>query len=143
MTDKIIRNSIRTPDGTVLTSHHRHDCKTHIDSVTGKTYMVDGGLSYQRRSCNGDEIDLSLYDDQPHEVQRAVLRWGTYGKNGDKPLKYVSIRDMETEHIQAVLRECNPTEVFRKCMGKELDVRDDGLKPVYYTDGSLSREVEG
>ena len=28
---KLIKNSIRTPDGTVLTSRHRHDFKSHKD----------------------------------------------------------------------------------------------------------------
>jgi hypothetical protein len=123
---KLIRNSLKTPDGTVLTSNSRHDYVTHKDTLTGKIYMVDGGLSYERRSCNGDEVDLSLYDDQSHNVQRAVLTWGSYGKNGDEPLKRIAIRDMETEHIQAVLNECNPSAVFKNCMEEELKQR--GMK---------------
>lgn len=126
MTAKLIRNSLKTPDGTVLTSYSRHDYQTHKDALTGKIYMVDGGLSYERRSFNGDEVDLSLYDDQPHDVQRAVLRWGSYGKNGDEPLKRIAIRDMETEHIQAVLNGCNPADVFKNCMEEELKQR--GMK---------------
>lgn len=119
---KLIRNQIRTPDGTVLRSLHVHDYKTYIDK-NGKKYIVDGGLEYLRHSANGDEIDESLCDDAPHEVQREVLLWGTYGKDGNHPLKRIAICDMETEHIQAVLAECQPSYVFLNCMKKELKLR--------------------
>ena len=120
----LIYNAIQTPDGTVIESTHRHHFVTYIDE-NGKTYMVDGGLSYLRRSANGDEKDLSLYDDQPHYVQRRMLRWGTYGKDGDQPLKRVQVANMEREHIKAVLNECDPMPVMRKCMERELVYRDE------------------
>lgn len=119
---ELIRNAIRTPDGTVLESIHRHDYKTHTDA-NGKTYMVDGGLDYIRRACHGDEVNLCLNDDQPHEVQRDVLTWGTHGKDGDQPYKRIKIADMETEHIEAVLDEGYPRKVIKNCMEKELEAR--------------------
>ena len=64
----LIRNAIKTPDGTILESTHRHDYKEHTDA-NGKTYMVDGGLEYVRCSAHGDEVHLSLYDDEPHDIQ--------------------------------------------------------------------------
>lgn len=122
MSRQLIRNAIQTPDGTILQSRHRHDYVTHTDK-NGKTYMVDGGLDYVRRSANGDEIDLCLYDDEPHEVQREVVTWGTYGKDGNQPLQYKAIKDMETDHIKAVLNECRPSPVIKECMEKELEYR--------------------
>ena len=82
--------------------------------------MVDGGFDYLRRSANGDEYDLSKYDDEPHSVQREVIKWGSYGKDGKQPLRLIPIALMETEHIQAVLKECNPYNVIRNCMEREL-----------------------
>lgn len=35
---------------------------------------------------------------------RDTLKWGTYGKNGDQPLKYVVLKNMSDEHIEAILR---------------------------------------
>lgn len=118
----LILNGIETPDGTRIFSRTRHDYVTHLDK-NGKTYMVDGGLDYARRSANGDEKPLYLFDDEPHDIQRETLDWGTYGINGDQELSYVLIMDMETSHIKAVLDECNPTEVLKNCMKKELELR--------------------
>ena len=49
MNEKYLANRIRTPDGTILESMHRHDYVTYIDA-NGKEYMVDGGLDYLRRN---------------------------------------------------------------------------------------------
>lgn len=124
---KLIRNSIRTPDGTVLVSKSRHDYNAYEDTTTGKVYMVDGGLTYQRRSANGDEVDMSLYDDQPHEIQREVLKWGSYGKDGKQPLTHIPVSEMDTSHIKAVIDECGPSEVFLNCFLKELEQRNGPL----------------
>lgn len=120
---KLIRNAMRTPDGTILQSFHAHDYKTHKDSVTGKIYTVDGGLCYIRRSVHGDEECLCLWNDEPHEVQREVLTWGTYGKDRDQALTRIAIKDMDTEHIKLVLEECNPSDVYRDCMENEIKLR--------------------
>ena len=37
-------------------------------------------------------------------VEGADLLWGTYGKSGKEPLKWVKLGDCETEHLQAILR---------------------------------------
>ena len=121
---KLIRNAIQTPDGTIIESTHRHDYVTYTDA-NGKEYMVDGGLSYIRRSANGDEIDMSLYNDQPHEVQRDVLTWGTYGIDGNQPLQYITIADMDTGHLEAVVEMGGVCPVRRKCMQKELEFRNE------------------
>lgn len=65
--------------------------------------MVDGGRVYLRRSDNGDEVELSLYTDAPHEQIREVFTWGTYGKEGDQPLKFRLLRELSDNHIAAIL----------------------------------------
>lgn len=120
--NNLIRNAIRTPDGTVLESTHRHDYKTHTDA-NGKEYMVDGGRDYVRRSAHGDEVDLCLHDDEPHAVQRHIIKWGGRGINGDQPVTFKSVADMDTDHIDAVLTNCMAAPVIRNCMVKELTER--------------------
>jgi len=99
----IIRNALRTPDGTIIRSRHRHDYVTHTDA-NGKEYMVDGGLDYVRRSRNGDEEDMCVTTEDSFEEVRQACDWGTYGINRDQPLKYVTVAEMETDHIEAVLK---------------------------------------
>ena len=123
----LIRNALQTPDGTVIQSHGRHDYVTYTDA-NGKQYMVDGGLAYLRRSVHEDQVDLSLYDDQPHEVQRELLTWGTYGINGDQPLYYKTIADMDTGHLEAVVRLGGLCPVRKSCMLKELELRSENTR---------------
>ena len=101
---RIVSNRIRTPDGTILESMHRHDYVTYLDA-NGKEYMVDGGLEYLRRIVHDDAPyeELSVYDDAPYALIREVFKWGTRGKGGKQPLTYVPLKDLTTEHIEAIL----------------------------------------
>jgi hypothetical protein len=105
MNEKFIAlNQIRTPDGTVLRSLHRHDYRTYVDA-NGKEYMVDGGTEYLRRNIHEDAPfeEISIYMDDTHEVIRQNLHWGTYGKNGDQPKRYVPLCKLSNDHIRAIL----------------------------------------
>lgn len=121
----IIANRIQTPDGTILQSFSRHDYKTYIDKVTGLMYGVDGGCDYLRRigSMNGCK-EISVYSDEPHEIVREAMHWGTRGKEGNEPLHYIPLMDMANEHIVACL-ETQPFmhHHFRQAMLNELRFR--------------------
>jgi hypothetical protein len=130
---KMVSNALRTPDGTVIESTHRHDYVTYRDQ-NGNNYMIDGGLDYVRSSANGDEEHLAVYLEDGHEKVRNALTWGTYGINGDQPLKRVKLSDMNSDHIRAVLKdnEKRPT-VYPSvvtAMQDELQFRNYGL-PFY------------
>lgn len=100
---KILSNVIRTPDGTILQSFHTHDYKSHVDA-NGETYVVDGGRDYFRRSVNTiPAVDLSVTLESPWEDQRDAFKWGTYGKDGKQKLQYKALKDLTTNHIQAIL----------------------------------------
>jgi hypothetical protein len=120
----IIRNAFRTPDGTILESTSRWDYKEHVDTTNGKTYVIDGGLDYFRRSVHSDEVDLSVTLDDGHEAVREALTWGTYGKNGDQPLTYIKLKDMSLEHICNCLEDVtNMYPQYRTAMKNELEYR--------------------
>ena len=56
----LILSRIQTPDGTVLTSYHRHDYVTHTDA-NGEEYCLDGGNDYQRYNITKEPFkDLSV-----------------------------------------------------------------------------------
>ena len=121
----LIYNAIRTPDGTVLESKHRHDYVTYQDK-NGNEYMVDGGLEYTRRNVHADAPyeDLSVYTTDGHDRVREVLKWGTYGIDGNQPLTYITLKDMNIGHIQACLdtqSRMHPT--YRQAFEEELKLR--------------------
>lgn len=126
----LVRNAIKTPDGTVLESTHRNDFRPHVDTVTGTNYAIDGGLSYRRIFGNKYE-DLSVETDD-HFIAREHLTWGTYGKDGDQPLTYKKIKDLDTGHIYNILKNCNGIlEQIKLCLTYELLYRafnDSGWK---------------
>lgn len=100
---QLLANRIRTPDGTILQSFHRHDYVNHLDA-NGETYVIDGGLDYQRRSLNQVLAeDLSVYVGDDHQHIRQAFCWGTYGINGDQPRRWVPLAELDTDHILAIL----------------------------------------
>lgn len=129
MDSRILLNRIQTPDGTVLTSRHVHDYVTYVDA-NGEEYMVDGGLDYLRRNLNHIPAkELSVYDDGTHETRRNTLQWGTYGFTGKDPLRFVSISDMNTDHIKAVLKNVpNISPIYKSTLKKELKYRLNSLE---------------
>lgn len=126
---QLIHNSIQTPDGTILTSKHRHDFVCHLDK-NGEEYQIDGGLDYQRGSVNTIPArDLSVYDDEPHKIIREYLERGSYGKEFDQSLKYIKLKNMTDDHLEAVIKyeeENRPSNRFLKHYKEELEWRKIG-----------------
>lgn len=126
MSDDIVYNAIRTPDGTVLESRHRHDFRSYTDK-NGMEYFVDGGCEYCRRGWtpNAPEPESLLMTlEDPHEEIREVLTWGTYGPDGDQPYRQVLLKDMTNEHIEACLEtQDRMYPQVRQAMKNELEYR--------------------
>lgn len=103
---KLIQNAFEY-DGVIYNSTHVHDFVQTPDGA----YCTDGGLEYLRRNffCDGDYEDikdLTLDSNSTIEEICNKLVWGTYGINGDQPLKWVRIADMTDSHRLAVLENC-------------------------------------
>ena len=122
---KLLANRIKTPDGTILESLHRHDYKTYIDK-NGLEYMVDGGLEYLRRNVqdSAPATEMSVYNTDPHETIREAFKWGTRGIDGKQPLTYIALKDLATDHIEAILEtQTHITEEIRQVFIDELEYR--------------------
>ena len=122
---EILCSKMRTPDGTILHSVHRHDYVTHTDA-NGKKYMLDGGLSYVKRSAHGDEEMLTVFDDAPHEILRDCVEWGTYGPEGNQPLTFIKISEMSSEHLRKCVfaRGMQIRASIKQTMKNELEYRN-------------------
>lgn len=99
---ELLVNRWMTPDGTILHSKAPHDYVRYWDEEE-RYYAVDSTLSGLVR-ITGNLKNLCLYEDDPHEEVRKYFCWGTYGKNGDQPHKWVALKDMSNLHIDAILR---------------------------------------
>jgi hypothetical protein len=126
--NRILLNRIQTPDGTILTSRHRHEYLTHKDA-NGETYMVDGGKDYLRRNANVEPfVELSVVDEGSHEERRKYLTWGSYGLNGDEPLKITPVCDMDTDHLLAIKQNVGFDKIdslLAETMAEELRLRTE------------------
>jgi hypothetical protein len=122
---RLLLNRIKTPDGTILTSYNRHDYLTHKDAITKEVLMVDGGNDYARRHV-GTYEELSVYDDGSHLTRRSALHWGTRGKDNKQPLTYKPIKDLDSDHIEAILRtQTQISEFYKGVFKEELKYRFD------------------
>lgn len=127
---QLLYNAIKTPDGTILESKHRHDFVEYRDK-NGQYYMVDGGLDYSRRGFDvPDYEDLSIEDDGTHETRRKYLKWGVnYDKDMNKlpKTKFTPIMDLNTDHIEAILNNgyVDGNKFYKGVFEKELEFRDN------------------
>jgi hypothetical protein len=82
---KIVLNRIRTPDGTVPTSYHRHDYVRRRDR-DGLECLVDGGLAYLARGFDRHDPyeEHSVYADDSFDLVRKSLASGARGITGDQ-----------------------------------------------------------
>lgn len=128
MEREIILNQIKTPDGTIIRSMHRHDFVTHVDK-NGLTYMVDGGNEYLRRSFHETKLtpfkktlikikslfgikwvdpvqhtEMSVFSDAPFEVIRESFHRGGRGKDGTEPLTWVPMNKMSDAWLLACIK---------------------------------------
>lgn len=107
MEKRLIRNAIKTPDGTIIQSYHRYDFNSYIDA-NGKFYAVDGGLEDSRKVFDERDFeDLCLYTtDVPKEAWSEYLVWGVNYDKGVNRLPetlWKPIASLDTDHIEAIL----------------------------------------
>jgi len=122
---RILLNRIKTPDGTILTSYNRHNYVEYKDTITKEVLMVDGGTDYLRRNM-GTYEELSVYDDGSHLTRRSAVHWGTRGKDGRQPLVYKPIKDLDSDHIEAILKTQHQiSDFYREILKDELKYRFD------------------
>lgn len=86
----------------------------------GKVYTIqtanaDGTLPYEK--------DVDSFEEA---VATAV--WGTYGKSGDQPLKFVKLCECTTDHLNAIIRtQARIDPLYIKIIQHVLDKRKNPL----------------
>ena len=121
----LIANRWRCPDGTILQSKHRYDYVEYCDTE-GNYYFVDGGLQgYIRTSGNLENV--CVYSCDPFEEQRKFFCWGSYGRDGDEPIRYIPLMELTDEHIRNILL----TQHRLSAEIKDLFIKEQTYRDIY------------
>jgi hypothetical protein len=54
----------------------------------------------ESKNVTGDWRTQTSYD---HIIDRNLVKWGTYGKFGNKPLRWVLIKDLSDSHLLHII----------------------------------------
>ena len=126
---KLIYSALKTPDGTILESKHRHDYVEHTDK-NGKYYMLDGGTDYIRCSDPGDAEFIQVYDDDPIEKVREYFRWGVnYDKDQNllPETEWRKLKDLATDHLEVLIDGGWAKGYIKDIMIRELKFRENEI----------------
>ena len=125
----LIQNAIKIIEDlknpSYIVSKNTHDYNSHTFK-NGETVAVDGGPSYIRR-CG--DLDNGLYEEWNLDNTSSTttiknkLLWGTYGKSGKEPLKYVLLKSCETKHLKMILKQANLSELYQVVINEILKDR--------------------
>lgn len=96
---QLVYNAVKCLEcGETIVSYYRHDYKT----CSCDNAIVDGGTSYER--YGGRNIEkISIYADDDFETVRKYATRGSRGINGDQPLSWIAICDMDDDYLEFVL----------------------------------------
>ena len=88
--------------GEELVSYNRHDYKT---CLCPNETMVDGGVSYSRYGGKNMLLvnPFMVYDYDPFEIVREYAYRGGRGINGDEPLTYTKLKDINDDWLDAII----------------------------------------
>lgn len=125
VSEQIVYNAVKClVCNEVLVSRSVHDYKTC--ECTNEA-MVDGGNDYARYGA----VDINLIDkityttEDPFDLLREFVAWGSYGKDGKQPLTYIKIKDMSDEHLRAVITYPHGATWMKDLMKQEIDYREE------------------
>lgn len=119
---QLVYNAVRCLEcDELLVSYSRHDYKT---CGCPNSAMVDGGTDYARYGAmDMSKIEkIDVYDDDDFEVVRKHAVRGSRGPNGDQPLSWIAICDMDDDYLQAVV-DYGGAEWHLNIIKKEIEYR--------------------
>lgn len=119
---QLVYNAVKCLEcGETIVSYYRHDYKT---CECPNSAMVDGGTAYGRYGAVDMDriVKIDVYDDDNFDVVRKYATRGSRGPDGDQPLSWIAICDMDDDYLQAVLDYGGP-EWHINIIKKEIEYR--------------------
>lgn len=94
----------------------------HPDMRFGQLLINLGLVEDGIRTWNLELTDYGL----THEYIRGIQTWGTNGKGGREDYKELYIKDLEEDHIKAIIKtQTHISEALEKVLKDELKFRED------------------
>jgi hypothetical protein len=108
--------------GTKIVSRHQHDYRT---CGCANNAYIDGGQVYVRYGAiDTDSVILfTLYEDDPIELLRLHVERGGRGINGDEPLTWTKLKDVNDEWLVALLSYCPSGGWYWNLVNREIKYR--------------------
>jgi len=73
-----------------------------------------------------DYETVQQFASESHTILRDFIEWGSYGKDGKGPLRYILVKDLEDDHINAILEsQHHISEKMRVLLLAELAYRKE------------------
>jgi hypothetical protein len=117
---KIIQNAGKCAKcGTIIISKSRYD---YVGCGCG-SISLDGGHEYVRLGYGeeGDFISLYLDENSTSEEIHEKLVWGTRGIDGKGEVEYKPLSELDTSHLQAILKtQTQISELYKNAIRTEL-----------------------
>lgn len=126
----VLFSYVKCPDGTELVYRGEEVC--HFDN-SGILYSLKGLV------CTPPLKVHRIYLDSPHRVLRKYCVWGNRGLEGRDPLQFVPVRELDTDHIEAIIRGGYGGDYMLNVLSTELEYRNvpsehiDELKRIRYS----------
>lgn len=80
------------------------DSKTHTIRVCHKCREELVVTEGEKRSIGCAKCGGTKFSKSKRDYIDPSLKWGTYGINGDEPLKYVELKDCDTNHLRNIIK---------------------------------------
>ena len=75
------------------------------------TVSIDGGISEYSWKYGGDNLEnISIYSNEPYSKLRHYILRGSRGKYGNEPLKYITLAQMNDEHLLNTIKFMEDTD---------------------------------
>lgn len=87
-------------------------------------FLFNNGIVDMNQQMYHKEAFEILHDHFPNIEPREYIFWGTRGKDGKQPLKYILLKHLMSDHIEAILEtQKQMNKFYKKEFEKELKQR--------------------
>ena len=93
-----------------------------------QSYFTEVPYDHTKDKCDHFGIDTNCNAEFVTLDTAKKFPWGTHGKSGKDPLRYISLGNADTEHLEAIAKQPHISENYSKAIKLILEDRQKSLK---------------